>query len=405
MRTGNRQLMRELNRNLVLDLIRRGDGISQAEICSRTQLSSGTVTNIVKELRGGRFVREIGRGEAVVGRRPTLLRFNAEAGYVLSAAFFADETCLGVLDLAGGIRAQTTFATRPERGPRKVFEEFGGRVNRLVADAGVHRNRFLGAGVAFEGIVDPGKGTLILGTRFGWRNVPIKDHVERELRVRTFVESDGGAMVLGEYRYGVGQGVGDLVCIDIDAGIGAIAISPDRICRGAHHMAGEIGHTRMVPDGPSCRCGKRGCLEVVASGGAILRRVREGLKEERPSTISEAVHSNSTREAIRAVFEAARSGDAFTGQVIREAGYYLGLATAAVINYADPELVILTGCVTYESGGMILDLIRKTVQEEVMDSKFRTIRVEEGVLGERAPLIGAATLVYDDAFKIPPVNA
>ncbi len=393
--------MRELNTNLILNLVRESRGVSQVDITNKTRLSSGTVTHIIRELKNRNFVKETGQRESPAGRKPTLLEFNPEAGYIVGASFFADETYLGILDLSGNIRHEERFATGAEKGPRPVFKKFSEHVRRLIARAGVHPNHILGIGVGFEGIVDPDKGQLVLSSRFGWRNVPVKDFIEQELGIRTYLESDGGTMVLGEYHYGVGKGARDLIAVDVDAGIGIMAVLEGKIRRGRHHMFGEIGHTLMVPDGPVCGCGKKGCLEAVASGTAILNRIRTALREKPKSLITEAVFSPSTPEALRAVFDAAEQGDALALETVRQAGTYLGLAVAGVINLLDPELVVLTGSVIWESKGLVLNRIKEMVKEHVLDSQYRLTRIEQGSLGIQASLIGAATLVYEDIFKVP----
>ncbi len=398
--TGNRQLMREMNTKAVLDLVRTSKGISQVAITNKTRLSSGTVTNIIKELKSRNFVEYAGQATSVVGRRPTLLRFNPEAGYVIAGGIFADETQVGIVDLEGRIKGQLTFRTYPENGYRSVFENFALQANRLLETMSLHRNRIWGVGVSVEGVVDPDKGTMVLCSRFGWRNVPIKDCIEECMDMQTFIKCDGEAMALGEYYHGSGKGMRDIVCIDVDAGIGSAAIYDGKAQRGAHGMAGEIGHTLMVPNGPTCKCGKKGCLEAVASGWAILSKIKSGLKEGRKSTISDEVHSHSTRQAVRAVFEAAKSGDEFALEVITQVGENLGLATAAIVNYADPELVIFTGCVIQESGGMVLEIIRRVVEEQVVDSKYRMIQIKEGALGKDACLIGAAAGVRESMLGI-----
>jgi len=399
-RTGNRQLMRELNTNLIINLVRKSNGVSQVDITNKTRLSSGTVTHIIRELKNRNWVKETGQRESPAGRKPTLLEFNADAGHIVSAAFFADETYLAILDLAGNIKHQHHFPTGAEKGPRHVFKNFAEHVRRTITQTGLRSNSILGIGVGFEGIVDPDKGLLLLSSRFGWRNVLIKDFIEQELGIRTFVESDGGTMVLGEYHYGIGKGSRDLVAIDVDAGIGATAVLEGKIRRGTNHMFGEIGHTLMVPDGPVCGCGKKGCLEAVASGTAILNRVRAALHEKQKTSITDAVHSPSTPEALRAVFDAAERGDALVRDVIHQAGTYLGLAVAGVVNLLDPELVVLTGSVIWESKGLMLNRIKEMASAHVIDSRYRLTRIEQGSLGIQASLIGAATLVYEDIFSI-----
>ncbi len=400
-RTGNRQLIRELNTNLVLNTIRQSSPVCQAEIMRGTRLSAGTVTSIVKELKDRDLVCEIGPGQSSIGRKPRLLEFNAEARVVISAAFFADETHVGILDLDGNLKKQVEFTTRPRSGPEVLFSNFCRQAGCLLADTGIPRDKLLGVGVGFEGIVDHDSGKLLLSTRFGWRDVEVKDEIERRFGTRTVVNHEGAAMALGEYRYGAGQAHEDMVCIDVDAGIGSVEISHGRIRAGRHNMAGEIGHTLVVQGGQICKCGKRGCLETVASGWAIVSTVRDGIRGGIKSTVSDEVHSASVRVATRAVFRAAREGDDLALTVIRDAGRYLGLAIAAVVNYVDPELIVLTGCVADQSDGMLLQLAREYAMPHVVDSRAGAVEIEQGVLGQDAVLIGAATFVYEEAFKLP----
>ena len=250
-------------------------------------------------------------------------------------------------------------------------------------------------------MVDPIDGSLIHSARFGWRNVAIRRHLEQELGIKALADSEGATMALGEYQYGAGRGHHDIVCIDVDAGIGSIEITDGAIRHGSHKMAGEIGHTTAVQDGPRCTCGKAGCLGTVCSGWSIVARLTAALAGGAKTSVSEDVRSPSMRQAIRAVFDAARAGDDLAREVVEQAAEHLGKAVAAIVNYADPELTILTGCVTDESDGMLLELVRKHVGLHVVEAATRTTAIEEGTLGPNAALIGAATLVYEDAFKLP----
>jgi len=397
--------MRELNTSLVLDLIRRSDSICQADIARNTRLSAGTVTSIIKDLKKRKYIKKLGPGESNRGRRPTMLRFNPEAQYVIGVEFYADEMNIGVLDLAGKIKKHVYRPISHEKNPRTVFKNFAEGADSLLQDFHINKENILGIGASFEGIVDHDKGLVVLSNRFGWRNVPVKDIIKEEYGLQPFVECDVRVMALGEHWYGAGQGIGDLVCIEVDSGIGAGVISGGRLCTGVHSMGGEMGHSLAVPDGPECRCGMRGCLETVASGDAILSRVKRELQEGRESALSGVMNSLSDkRAAIRCVFAAAKQGDRFALEVIKKAGYHLGIAVANIINYADPEVVIFKGYVIDENKGALLDIIREVAQNRILDSNSRTVRIKEGALGRDAALIGAAVLVYRETFKLPLVQ-
>ncbi len=400
-RTGNRGLMRELNSKLVLGWIRRSECISQVELLKKTRLSAGTVANIVKDLKGRGFVAEVGLGRSVTGRRPVLLQFNPCARYVVGIEVTAAQTRVALVDLAGRIVPKTarTMATAPaaEAALRKACTEALGMLKAM----GVSPRTLLGAGLAIEGVVDPGQERLVLQANLGWRNVPAKELLEKALGVPAVVNNAGMAMVLGEYLHGVGKGCSSAVCLDVDAGVGAVAILDGRVLRGAHGMAGEIGHNRAVVKGDLCSCGKRGCLETVASAKAIVAKVAAARADARGSSLPDAIRSLSTPAALRTIGKAARQGDPLARHVLQGAARYLGIAAAGCINLLDPELLILTGMVTYESGDLLLDFVRQAVGEHVLQDGGRAVRIERGTLGNNAAMIGAAAAVCERAFRVP----
>ena len=402
LRTGNRESMRELNRALVLNMVRRGDGdgLAAVDIVKNTQLSAATVTSILRELRDVGFVEPVGTREAATGRKPLLLRFNPEAQYVISVKLFADDTQLGLVDLAGRIKSQTTFPTDPQRGPQAVFESLAEHSGQLLKDKNISIDSVMGAGIAIEGMSQQSTGELIFSVNLGWRNIAVKDWVKRLLGIEAEVISDSVAMAIGEYCHGAGQAVSNLTVLEVDAGMAAVAVSNGTAWRGAHNMAGEVGHTVMNPDGPLCRCGNYGCLEALACGWAIVCMARKAIAEGKTSAISDEVHSYSTRLAVRAVFAAASQGDLVATEILRDAGYWLGLGVAAIINWNDPELIVLTGCVLDECSEMFLDIVRDVAGKNVVNNQHRTWQIAKGILGKDATLVGAASIVYEKELTL-----
>jgi glucokinase-like ROK family protein len=400
-RTGNRQLMQELNNALVLNLIRGNECLSQVDIQNKTSLSAGTISRIIKELKGQDFIETVGLGKSNSGRRPTLMSFNPKAGYVISGVFFSEIVKIAILDLAGNIKNQMDFPTEKANGPALVFSKFCQEAENLIKESRIRKDKILGVGIAFEGSVDTDKGRLIYSASFDWRDVDIRGPIEEFLEIPVYVISEGASMALGEYRCGAGRNCQDIVCVDIDAGIGSVELMSGQIRYGHRNMAGEIGHTLMVEGGEKCRCGKDGCLETVAAGWGILLKVRKAMESGAKASISDQVNSESTRVAMRAVFEAAEAGDELARGVIDEAAKYLGKAIAWVINYSDPELVLLSGCITDKGGQKLLDLVKHYTKTHVVDEDLNPVKIKAGELGERAVIVGAANLVYEEVFKLP----
>lgn len=401
MRTANRDLMKEWNKKLVLNLIREKELISQVEIFKKSGISAGTVANITRELRSQGFIENIGRGESNGGRKPILFRFNPRARYVISAAFFAMETRVAILDLGGNILQKAAYPTRPDRGKEYVFDEFRQRVESLLLQLSIPKEKVIALGASFEGAVNADTGSLRFSAHFRWRDTPVKRILEESLGLMTFVENESRAMAIAECWFGVGKKINNMVLVTIESGTGAAIIFNGQIYRGANQMEGEIGHILTVPNGPLCRCGKRGCLEAVASGSAIFRKAVESVPKGVKTIIPKGINHLPERKVIKIIFQSADEGDKLSRQILQSASRYLGQALANVVNYADPQMIVLTGYVVEEDPGILLRGIKKEFQKAVLGRGMREVKIVKGELGEDAVLIGGATLVYQDMFSLP----
>ena len=400
MYTANRDLMREWNRKLVLSLIREQESISQVEISKKSGLSAGTVNNITRELRKQGFIENVGYGESCGGRKPIIFRFNSKSKYVISVSFFVTETKIAILDLNGNIQKKVSYPAHPEKGREPVFEEFKKQVELLFSQLSISKDKILALCASIEGVVNAQSGTLLISSHSGWRDVQIKKILEELLGLKTFVESEGRAMALGEFYFGEGKKSNNIVCLDIDAGIGAAIVSDGQIHYGAHQMEGEVGHTIAIPDGPLCRCGRYGCLEAVASGSGILKRATESMEKGVQTSLSKEIIQLPEREAIKIILKECEKGDILSSQILKDAAHYLGIAVSNIINYTDPELVVLTGYVSEEDTGFLLKIIQEVVQKTVFGNELREVKIVKGELGEDAVLIGGATLAYKDMFTL-----
>lgn len=399
--TGNRELMRQINTSLVLGALREADGISQVELSRQTRLSAGTITSIVRDLRKEGFIKEVGRGRSAIGRRPVLLRLDRRARHVIGVELTAENTRVAVMDLSARIEDETRYRTDAPAGPRAAVERLCAEARALLKKNGIPPDRVPGIGLALEGVLDARQERLLRSGNLGWRDAPIKELVEAESGLPATLSISAAAMAFGEYHYGVGQESYSMVCLDVDSGVGAVPVIDGRIVRGVHSMAGQLGHTLAVSDGATCVCGRKGCLETVASGISIVAATRKAMAADRASALSGAFASCPASEAIAMMGEAARDGDALCREAFEAAGTHLGVAAAAIVNLLDPELIVLTGFVTFESRGELLRVIRRVVPRHMADSALRSVRIEEGVLKEDAAVIGVGAMICEEAFRAP----
>ena len=266
-------------------------------------------------------------------------------------------------------------------GPAALMSSLAELLPDLEADARDRGLGISGIGVGFGGPVDFDSGTLVLSHQNpGWEGFPLRDQLRMLSGLRVVVDNDANAGGLGEFRFGAGRGVQDMIYYNIGTGIGGAIVLGGQLRRGPSTCAGEIGHVIVYPDGPVCTCGQRGCLEAVAAGPAISRRLAELSLEwqGRPATAED-------------LFAMVSSGTPGAAQVLGEVVEALAIAVRNIIHTLNPELVVLGGGVG--STGEILSPLIERLGEITFPTAFRACRFEGARLGYQAGVIGAAALV------------
>jgi glucokinase-like ROK family protein len=219
----------------------------------------------------------------------------------------------------------------------------------------------------------------------GWGGFPIRDHLQGLWHRPVAIGNDAEYGAVGEWAYGAGRGVRNLVYLKVGSGVGAGLFLEGRIYQGTTGCAGEIGHITMLEHGPLCSCGNRGCLESLSGGYAIARKAREAVQNGRRTQLSTMDLQQIT---ARDVAEAAHLGDLVAQQIITESGMYLGIAAASLVNVFNPSLVVVGGGIS-QMGDLLLEPIRKAVRERSLQPAAQAVRITSAVLGRRSTSIGA----------------
>jgi glucokinase len=261
--------------------------------------------------------------------------------------------------------------------PAAALKSVMGLARTMLAGAGLEPHDLGAVGLAVPGALDLARGVLRSAPNLpGWRDVPVAELAAEAIEAPVAVEHDVRMAALGEARLGAGRGVASFVCLTVGTGIGAAIVLDGRLYRGAADAAGEIGHVpvRHGADAEPCGCGRRGCLETVASGRAIAERARR---------LGAAVHD------ARAVFAAAAAGDATCARIVDEAIAALGTGLTILVNVLNPDVIAMGGGVA-DAGAALLDRVRAGVRAAAWMPAAHAVRVVPAALGTRAGAIGAA---------------
>jgi glucokinase len=205
------------------------------------------------------------------------------------------------------------------------------------------------------------------------------------------VDNDVNAVALAEHRFGAGAGFNSLVCVAVGTGVGGGVILNGKLWRGSTSAAGEIGHMSIDPDGPTCGCGNKGCIEAFCSSSAILARCRARLSDRLTPVFEEVLTGDPDELSVKKLFAAARQRDEIALEVIGETARYLAIGLAGVVNLLNPELVVIGGGVA-DGGAGFVESVAHEIRSRVCDSAGEKLRVVKAALGNSAGFIGAGIL-------------
>ena len=286
------------------------------------------------------------------------------------------KTIVAIAGDDGVILAQDRISTPREQGPSAVLSKIERSVRGLLTH---HSSLITSIGIGCGGPLDPERGIILTAPNLpGWENLPLADYFSKAFGAPAYLDNDVNLAALAEARKGAGVGVDHLAYFNIGTGIGGGIVIGGKLYRGCGN-AGEFGHQVILPDGPPCLCGRHGCLESLASGTSITRRAKEsGL-------------DFSTAEEVAS---AAREGDVAARRIMDETAGYLGLGVANVVNILNPRMVILGGGVM-KAADLLLDGIRRTVDERAMTQLAKDVQIVPGILADQAGITGAILLAME----------
>jgi len=395
LRRGNRDLIREINRNLVLNLIKSHGPISRTDIARLSGLSLATVSGIAAGFIESGLVHEMGEGESTGGRKPVLLRLNYRAGFVVGVKLMERAVASALTDLDAHVLHHRVTPLEGQHSLAAVQEVIAAAVEATIAASQVERERVLGIGIGMAGVVDGQAGVCRYSPFFGWRDVALAPPIATHFGLPVYLENDVNTLTIAEQWFGYGHGVDHFVVVTVGRGIGAGIVVNGQFYRGALGGAGEFGHITLLQDGPLCDCGKRGCLEALASDPAVVRQARAAI------ALGERTRLAGVEPlTLEAVMAAAEAGDALARRLLADSGRWLGIGIATLVNILNPRLVIVGG-EGVQAGEWRFGPMREAIRAHAFDGLADELEIIMEPSGDETWARGAACVVLGELFKSP----
>lgn len=393
-----RDTSREVNRSIVLNLVREHGPVSRADLSRLMGISRGMVTPLVNELLDEGLIYEGATADAPRGRRPTLLHLRCRDRLVAAVDVRASRTSVQLGDFCGTALDCASFATPAD--PAALVEAVGREVGRLV-DRHRATGPCEGIGVVVPGMVDVRTGRVLNLPTLGWRDLDLRTELGRATGLPVAVERDAVACAMARIWMDAGGGgeLRDFAYLVIGEGVGAGLVVDGQPVRGHRFSAGEFGHLPLAPDGPPCTCGSRGCLEALASDVATLARYLDLPFQGRETRR----HVRESGLGMQDLVARAVTGDARAREVLRTTARYVGLGVSAIVAGLNPAAVVVGGALT-DAWTLIGADIVEVVQGRALTRSAASTAVVVDPDHDETRLQGASALVVAPTFAAPSIG-
>lgn len=386
----NHDVLQQMNRVLVLSLLRKNSITTRANLAKETGLKRATITNIINDFIKYGIVKEIGFMEGNKGRRSIGITLNGMEYRVIAIRLARQHFTIGLFDITGERYLRKKVEINFMDGSAHAMKLIKAEISKIMEKT----NRVISIGFALPGPYLKSENRIAQMSDFpGWEDVNIVKEIEAEFEIPVYAEHDGNASTLAEWWFG-NHCTGDAVLLNIIAGQGngAGIIENGRLFLGGHGVAGELGHTSIAFDGPKCECGNRGCLDLYCSSILLLRNIKEGLKNYPESILN---NCELTKDNVA---NAVQQGDELAVMEVQKAAAYLSYGIVNAINTYDPDIIVVGDEMSKIGGNILLRTIKNNIQKRVLPSIYKNLEIKLSTLDD--PILqGAMTVAVDNAFQ------
>jgi len=375
--------------------------LSRVEIHNLTNLRPNTISTLVRELLDEGCLVEAGPSDNPMGRKQILLRLNHENTFVAAVELDDEMVSASTLDLVPSIKTSVRQASNLNAGIDGLVSQLLSTTRQAVEQAGVPQGTLMGIGIADPGLVNTRDGVVLTSSTIDfWKQVPLKDIFESEFHVPVLLEDKTRARATAERILGAGQGAKDMIFVDYGRGIGAGIIVDGKPLRGHRWAAGEFGHTHVSEDITACPCGSFGCLEAMAGALALELRIRKAISEGSSPQYLQTPDGEASGVSAWQVLRAASQGDKTCSAIVEQAGNYLGLGLANLVNLFNPSMIVLDRRLA-QAGQALLDQIVRIVKRQALSHCTEDLDIRFAELDQDAGVLGVALMLLERHFEIP----
>jgi len=379
----------------ILRILYRETSCSAPDLSKLLGISMPTTLVLLNDLIGEGLVNSMGTGQSTGGRKPSLYGLSEESAFVIACDMGRYTAKMAIFNCRNERITPLTFIDTHIDDPQlveKLYEAAG----QLISDYQIPKEKIIGLGVDMPGLVDAKRG--INYTIKNKLNQEVRELLKKKFSIMVYVDNDARMQAFGEYTFGKARGSRNAVIINWSWGLGLGIILNDRLYGGNTGFAGEFSHIQMEEDGDLCICGKRGCLETVASSNAILKLAREGITGGKISQLTHQFVANPSGLTPEHVIAAARLGDEFSISVLSKTGMMFGKGLSYLIQLLNPEIIVLGGPVA-KANQFVLTPIQQALNRYCLEQILQNTTIVTSDIDEQSGLLGTAAMLFQQVFS------
>ena len=390
--TGNSELMRNLNRTLIIKTIMERGKISRSEIENFTSLTMPTVMRIVESLMEEGLVIEVGKGSSSGGRRPTMLQMNPSSMYFIGVS--VRRVLIVVLtDVSGNIISRYECHTKYDDTTETVLEQILHGFDHVIRSSGVNPSKLVAASIGLPGTKFKHKSLKSEYPFDNWANFDKKSWVDSaKFPCPVEIENIARLGALGELVFGIGQKERNFIYIFVDYGVGSGSVVNGKLFTGNNGVAGELGHMVINDGGYPCYCGNKGCLEMYCSTFAIINNILSDQKAD-----PKLVQKLRLNKDFNYVIKAAHQGDELATRLIKDSARMLGIGISNIINLLNPAMIILGGELP-DNYPEYMKISTPFISDGIFRNLANDVLITPSKLGNNSQVMGAVALAMAKVF-------
>lgn len=378
----------------ILSLLHMHGNISAPELSKWLRISLPTCIALMNDLIASGYVKNIGIGESSGGRKPNLYGLPDDGFYVISCDFSRYYASMTICDcynkFVTPIIKIDTHIDDPE-----LVEKLFQAAQKLLEENGIPNEKIYGVGVDMPGLIDSKAGI----------NFTIKDkkyqNISRDLKKRfnklIYIDNDARMHAYGEFHFGAAKEYRDAIIIHWSWGLGLGIFVNGQLYSGNNGFAGEFSHIPMIENGDLCICGKRGCLETIASSNTIMKRVAQGFEENEISSLINKFKDHPDQVTPEDVINSARQGDEFCISILNEVGKAMGKGLSYIIQLLNPQVIVLSGPIS-KARQYVLSPVQQSLNRLCLEKISGNTIIIVSDLGDQSALLGTSEMVFQKVF-------